>query len=84
MKPMIQAGGQRYFIAAAGGPAEQRQDEARDRFAFSFEILVKNLIETISSGGPFGEPSLLITHLEHITQRGFPRLPAACSMQAGK
>jgi hypothetical protein len=79
MEPMVQGDVERCLIVAPEGLAEQRQDEPRDKFALSFEILVKDLSEAIVSGGPFGKRSLPITRLDHTSRnKTLPRLPAVC------
>ena len=68
MGPMIRGYVGRRLIVASYSLEEQRQDEPRDKFALSFEILVKDLIEAIGSGAAFGEWPLLIAHLDHASR----------------
>jgi hypothetical protein len=76
MEQMIQGYVGRCLIVASEGLAEQWQDELRDKFALSFEILVKDLIEAIGRGAAFGERPLLIMHLDHTSRNeALPRLP---------
>ena len=65
---MIRGDVERCLIIAPGSLVEQWQDELWQKFKLPFEILTKDMIEAARSGNPFGERSLLIARLDHLSR----------------
>ncbi len=65
---MIRGDVERCLIIAPGSLVEQWQDELWQKFKLSFENLTKDMIEAARSGNPFGERSLLIARLDHLSR----------------
>jgi SNF2 family DNA or RNA helicase len=65
---MIRGDVERCLIIAPGSLVEQWQDELWHKFALSFDILTKDMIEAARSGNPFAERSLLIARLDHLSR----------------
>ena len=65
---MIRGDVERCLIIAPGSLVEQWQDELWQKFALSFDILTKDMIEAARSGNPFAERSLLIARLDHLSR----------------
>ncbi|MGH8933131.1 MAG: helicase-related protein [Egibacteraceae bacterium] len=66
---MIRGDVERCLVIAPGSLVEQWQDELWHKFALSFEILTKDMIEAARSGNPFAEKPLLIARLDHLSRR---------------
>src|SRR6202034_3866398 len=70
MKELIARGDlQRCLVIAPGSLVEQWQDELWHKFALSFDILTKDMIEAARSGNPFLERHLLIAPLDHLSRQ---------------
>ena len=65
---MIRGDVERCLIIAPGSLVEQWQDELWQKFALSFEILTKDMIEAARSGNPFLERPMLIARLDHLSR----------------
>jgi SNF2 family DNA or RNA helicase len=65
---MIRGDVERCLVIAPGSLVEQWQDELWHKFALSFDILTKDMIEAARSGNPFAERSLLIARLDHLSR----------------
>jgi SNF2 family DNA or RNA helicase len=65
---MIRGDVERCLIIAPGSLVEQWQDELWHKFALSFDILTKDMIEAARSGNPFAERPLLIARLDHLSR----------------
>ncbi|MGH3189859.1 MAG: helicase-related protein [Streptosporangiaceae bacterium] len=65
---MIRGDVERCLVIAPGSLVEQWQDELWHKFALSFDILSKDMIEAARSGNPFAERSLLIARLDHLSR----------------
>lgn len=55
---------ERCLIVAPGGLVEQWQDELREKFDLSFDMLTRDQIEASASGNPFAERNRLILRLD--------------------
>jgi Superfamily II DNA/RNA helicases, SNF2 family len=60
----------RCLIVAPGNLVEQWQDELRERFHLTFQILTNEGIEASASGNPFGEMPLCIARLDKLSRDG--------------
>ena len=65
---MIRGDVERCLIIAPGSLVEQWQDELWQKFALSFDILTRDMIEAARSGNPFTEKSQLIARLDHLSR----------------
>ena len=58
----------RCLICAPGSLTEQWQDELWSKFHLSFDILTRELVETVRSGNPFNERDLVIIRLDQVSR----------------
>jgi superfamily II DNA or RNA helicase len=65
---MVRGDVERCLVIAPGSLVEQWQDELWQKFALSFEILTKDMIEAARSGNPFAERPMLIARLDHLSR----------------
>ena len=59
---------ERVLVVAPGALAVQWQDELWRRFGLEFEILSREMVETVRTGNPFTEKRLLIAHLDQLAR----------------
>ncbi len=65
---MIRGDLHRCLIVSPGNLVEQWQDELRQRFHLTFEILTNDRIESSASGNPFAEMPLCIARLDKLSR----------------
>ena len=58
----------RCLIVAPGSLVEQWQDELRDKFGLSFELMSRAAVEASRTGNPFTEKSLLIARIDQLAR----------------
>ncbi len=59
---------ERVLVVAPGALAVQWQDELWRRFGLEFEILSREMVETVRTGNPFTEKHLLIARLDQLAR----------------
>jgi SNF2 family DNA or RNA helicase len=70
---MIRGDLHRCLIVSPGNLVEQWQDELRQRFHLTFEILTNDRIESSASGNPFDEMPLCIARLDKLSRDEYLR-----------
>jgi SNF2 family DNA or RNA helicase len=70
---MIRGDLHRCLIVSPGNLVEQWQDELRQRFHLTFEILTNDRIEASASGNPFSEMPLCIARLDKLSRNDYLR-----------
>lgn len=69
MKELIARGDlERCLVVAPGNLVEQWQDELSEKFNLKFDILSRDMIETLQSRNPFHEQSFLIARLDMLAR----------------
>jgi len=65
---MVRGDVKRCLIVCPGMLVEQWQDEMREKFHLSFEIVTRAMIDASYAGNPFLEKDLLIARLDHLSR----------------
>ena len=65
---MLRGDLERCLIVAPGGLVEQWQDELRDKFGLSFELLTRHLADAEPDGGVFARHHLLIARMDQLSR----------------